>query len=150
MSKKGTNEEELKPRKLTEKQTYFLECLQANNAHISNAAKAAKIERSTFYAWLRNSEDFKAAYKETLAGEYDFAVSQMKVLMRGIPIIDKNGKLSAWGCKPSETALLWYLNKLAPYGEVFDESENIPQNNIHITHTFVNSRADNTEDQLKF
>lgn len=138
---------------LTHSQKVFLQCLRANNMHISNSAKAARVARATVYEWLNKNKHFKKAFKEAQAEEYDWALSKLKLLMEGIAITEKDeegvSRLKGWKCKPSETALMWYLEKLKPYGEVLDESENAPQNTITIKHTFVNSK-DGSDSKLKF
>lgn len=40
----------------------------AQGATVSAACRAANIDRSTFYAWIKSDEDFRIRYKETAEG----------------------------------------------------------------------------------
>lgn len=122
--------------KLSDLQTNFLRALEANNGNISKAAKACKLHRNTVYRWIKNVPDFKEAYNEQRASEFDWAESRMKLLANGIPILSPDGSIEGWVEKPDINALRYFLSKNQKFGEPpTDETEN--QNKLIIQHTFI-------------
>ncbi len=58
---------------LTEAQLRFLDRFEKGEGHISDACKAAKVGRKTYYDWLAASETFAEAVEEAEQAIYDHA-----------------------------------------------------------------------------
>ena len=81
--------------------------------HIGKACRKAKVGRRTFYNWKKSDPVFAERIKEIDEEEIDESENQMRLLRKGIPRYDKNGKLVGWKVKPHFGALLKYLEAKA-------------------------------------
>lgn len=119
-------------------QSDFLEILPRNACDISKTCKACNITRTTYYRWLKDYPEFESAVKECKENDKDWVESQMKTLMRGIPILDEKNIIVGWKVKPSETMLIFYAKtqmKDRGYGDTVDSNtNNIP---IQIINNYV-------------
>jgi hypothetical protein len=88
----------------------FITIFKSNATDVSRACKAFKINRKTFYDWYKSDEDFKAAVEEAREEIKDFGESQLLTLMKGIPKLDKHGKITGWISRP-DTAAIIFFNK---------------------------------------
>lgn len=69
---------EIKTRnRLSKKQKLFLTTAKANKGNVTECCTAARIGRSTFYAWLKSSPKFKAAVEEIEEEKLDLSESKL-------------------------------------------------------------------------
>jgi len=92
-----------------ERQT-FITIFRSNATDVGRAAKAFGINRKTFYDWYNTDEAFRAAVEEARDEIKDFGESQLLTLMKGIPKLDKQGKIIGWISRP-DTAAIIFFNK---------------------------------------
>jgi hypothetical protein len=88
----------------------FIGIFRSNATDVSRACKAFGIDRVTFYRWYNGDEAFKAAVEECRDEIKDFGESQLLTLMKGIPKLDKHGKITGWISRP-DTAAIIFFNK---------------------------------------
>lgn len=71
-----------KEKKTEEAKERFLKAYEANLGNVSDAARKAGIERTTFYKWREVDKDFKAKCESVIETQKDFAESMLLKLMR--------------------------------------------------------------------
>jgi len=96
--------------KKTEQQKQFINFLTAKMFNVSKACKAFGISRKTYYQWLDRDPEFAEMVWEAREAEKDIFEDNVKLLARGIPKVDKDGKLIGWVERP-DTASAIFLNK---------------------------------------
>ena len=88
----------------------FIQIFKSNATNLSSSCRAFKINRKTFYDWYNADENFREAVEEARMEIKDFGESQLFTLMKGIPKLDKKGKLIGWISRP-DTAAIIFFNK---------------------------------------
>lgn len=96
-----------KKKTLTQLQKDFLIVFKAKGCDISKSTAAINIDRGTYYNWIKNPI-FKKEIDNILESEKDWAESQMKTLMQGIPILDENNRIVGWQVPPNTSVLLFW------------------------------------------
>lgn len=110
-------------------QAQFVELFRVNMCDISKTCRAMKMARGTFYNWQERSPQFATAIQEVRDEEKDWWESQLKILARGIPIIDpETRKLIGWKEKPDTAAVIFgnkTINRDRGYNDKIDVNVNI-------------------------
>jgi hypothetical protein len=117
----------------------FVQLFKNNATDVGRTCKAYGITRKTFYEWMKDEEDktFHDAIEEAREEMKDFGESQLLMMMKGIPKLDKRGKHIGWLVRP-DTACIIFFNKtknkdrgyderhiIAPEGGLFNSGVNI-------------------------
>jgi hypothetical protein len=104
----------------------FVELFKSNATDVSRACKAMgrtpEMQRSTFYDWYNNEPWFKAAIDQAREAICDFAESQLLTLMKGIPKLDAQGRITGWVSRP-DTACIIFFNKTKNKNRGYDERQ---------------------------
>ncbi len=87
----------------------ILDVYEKKQGNVTETAKALNINRKTFYEWLKEDANLKEEIELIDDSLLDFAESQLRILMRGIPKIDVEGKLIDWTVKPDNASIIFYL-----------------------------------------
>ena len=87
----------------------ILDVYEKKQGNVTEAAKALSITRKTFYEWLKEDVNLKEEIELIDDSLLDFAESQLRLLMRGIPKTDIEGKLIDWIIKPDNASIMFYL-----------------------------------------
>lgn len=101
----------------------FLIAYANNMCDVSKACKAIKISRPTFYNWLKADRQFATDVNIVKQEEKDWWESQLKILARGIPKVDANGRLTGWTVQPDTAAVIFgnkTINRDRGYNEKLD------------------------------
>ena len=91
------------------KKLKYLELLPLKNYSISKVCKAMSMSRQTYYNWTTNDSDFKQAIEDLNEADIDDSEESLRVLRRGVPELDANGKFVKWTHRPDVTALIFHL-----------------------------------------
>ena len=106
---------------MTAKQEKFLKCLEKSLGVITTACKIAGINRSRYYSWLKQDDDFREAVEDIDNIALDFAESQLHKQI-------KDG---------STSAVIFYLKtkgKRRGYSEYYQAEERKPEQTININY----------------
>lgn len=89
--------------------------LQTYHGIISDACRKVGISRQTYYDWLKNDPEFKAAAEETQEEAIDFVESKLFEKVSGVKVgkHDSEGELVVYEQPPSDTAIIFYLKTKA-------------------------------------
>jgi len=89
----------------------MIEALEKSLGIVTTAAKAAEIDRSTHYAWLREDEEYKEAVEAISDMAIDFAESQLNKLMRGAvhQVVTNKGEIVEIKDAPNPSSIIFYL-----------------------------------------
>jgi hypothetical protein len=88
----------------------FISIFRSNATDVSRSCKAFGINRKTFYDWYNAEEAFREAVEEARQEVKDFGESQLLTLMKGIPKLNRAGKIVGWIARP-DTAAIIFFNK---------------------------------------
>lgn len=95
------------------KKTEVIEALKSCHGIVTDACRKADVPRSTFYVWLKDDPDFKAAYDDTLEEAIDFVEGKLFEKVNGVTIRkgvdEETGKDITYDLPPSDTAIIFYL-----------------------------------------
>lgn len=107
-----------------EEKRLFITIFKNNATDVSRSCKAYGIDRKTFYAWYNDKEDstFREWVDEERETIKDFGESQLLTLMKGIPKLDKDGKMVGWISRP-DTACIIFFNKTKNKDRGYDERQ---------------------------
>jgi hypothetical protein len=91
-----------------------LEALELHNGIISSACSATNTPRSTFYLWLKEDAEFKAAVDDIQEVAIDYVESKLFEKIEGIQVVGKgarteNDEPPTYQVPPSDTAIIFYL-----------------------------------------
>jgi len=88
-----------------------IEALQDCHGIVTDACKKTGVARSTFYQWLNEDADFKAAVEEAQEQAIDFVEGKLFQKINGVKIgkMDDEGELNVYEQPPSDTAIIFYL-----------------------------------------
>lgn len=87
----------------------IIEVLKKKKGRLTVAATALNISVSSIYNYVRDDEELQKALKLIKEDELDFAEDQLHLLMRGIPVVDEQGKLIDWKVRPDNASVMFYL-----------------------------------------
>lgn len=92
-----------------------IEALQDCHGIVTDACKKTGVARSTFYQWLNEDADFKAAVEEAQEQAIDFVEGKLFQKINGVKIgkMDDEGELNVYEQPPSDTAIIFYLKTKA-------------------------------------
>lgn len=92
-----------------------IEALQDCHGIVTDACKKTGVARSTFYQWLNEDADFKAAVEEAQEQAIDFVEGKLFQKINGVKIgkLDDEGELNVYEQPPSDTAIIFYLKTKA-------------------------------------
>lgn len=106
----------------------FVELFRVNMCDISKTCRQMNMSRTTFYNWKERDPQFAAALVEVRDEEKDWWESQLKILARGIPILNEQNQLVGWKEKPDTAAVIFgnkTINRDRGYGDKVDVNVNI-------------------------
>ncbi len=97
--------------------TQLIQMIKSRNGNKSEVCKAYGISRQTLNNWEEEHPEIKEAFEEAREEFLDFAESQAKILMQGIPVleIDKTtGKkvIVDWKERPDSRVITYVLSHL--------------------------------------
>jgi len=99
----------------------LIEIFKLNATDVGRACKAFGINRKTFYEWYNEIPWFKEAVEDAREEMKDFGESQLLLIMKGIPKLDKvTGRQIGWVEKP-DTAAIIFFNKTKNKDRGYDE-----------------------------
>lgn len=91
------------------KKEQFCEQLPLKNFHVAKTCKAIGISRSTYYLWLEKDSDFEEQIEHLREQDLDDSEETLRILRRGIPELDADGKFIGWISRPDTTAVIFHL-----------------------------------------
>lgn len=81
---------------------------------VTDACKKSDVPRSTYYKWLNEDKEFKAAVDDTQEEAIDFVEGKLFQKINGIQMGKiQDGELSVYDVPPSDTAIIFYLKTKA-------------------------------------
>lgn len=98
------------------KKKTLLEALESANGIVSSACKSIQMPRSTFYNWLKEDEEFKAAVEEIQEVAIDYVESKLFEKIEGVwqkMGTTNDGEPVVYKTPPSDTAIIFYLKTKA-------------------------------------
>lgn len=90
----------------------ILKELEKRNGIVSIACKAIGLARSTFYKWLNDDPEFKAAVDDIQEVALDFVESKLMEKINGVQVKKgetEEGEDVVYDLPPSDTAIIFYL-----------------------------------------
>lgn len=88
-----------------------LAALTDSRGIVSTACENANVGRSTFYEWMNDDPEFKAAVEAVNEEAIDFVESKLFERINGVSMADKDGNI--YSTPPSDTAIIFYLKTKA-------------------------------------
>lgn len=89
----------------------LIQSLEQHNGIVSSACAAIGTPRSTYYMWLNNDPEFKAAVDEIQDVAIDFVESKLMEKINGVSTQTYNskGEPVIYELPPSDTAIIFFL-----------------------------------------
>ena len=89
----------------------ILEALETYHGIVTDACGKVGLSRSTFYDWLKNDPEFKAAVDEIQDTALDFVESKLFQKINGVAVqtFNSKGEPTVYDQPPSDTAIIFYL-----------------------------------------
>jgi hypothetical protein len=101
-----------------------VEALQQCYGIVTDACRKANVPRSTFYHWLNEDIEFKAAVEDTQEQAIDFVEGKLFEKINGITIGKyQEGEIITYEQPPSDTAIIFYLKTKAKKRGYIERSE---------------------------
>ena len=94
------------------KKTEILNALEEKNGIVTEACGSIGLARSTFYKWLNEDKEFKAAVDDIQDVALDYVEGKLFEKITGITVksgTDREGKDIVYDVPPSDTAIIFYL-----------------------------------------
>lgn len=103
----------------------IIEALEAKHGIVTDACRLVGLSRSTYYDWLKNDADFKAAVDEVTETAIDFVEGKLYEKINGISVQTYNtkGEPVIYEQAPSDTAIIFYLKTKAKKRGYIEKSE---------------------------
>lgn len=98
--------------KMDDIKTKVLIELEKHKGIVTSACASMSLARSTFYSWLQNDPEFKAAVDEVQEVAIDFVESKLMEKINGVTMLGKAGSEDedpTYTLPPSDTAIIFYL-----------------------------------------
>lgn len=87
-----------------------LESLEKHKGIVTTACASIGCPRSTYYSWLENDAEFKAAVDEIQETAIDFVESKLMEKINGVSVVGKSGEEEdVYFQPPSDTAIIFFL-----------------------------------------
>lgn len=104
----------------------ILQALEEKNGIVSIACKSIGLARSTFYKWMTDDPEFKAAVDELQEVALDFVESKLMEKISGVAV--KKGETDGgedivYDVPPSDTAIIFYLKTRGKKRGYIEKSE---------------------------
>lgn len=96
--------------------TKVIEALEKYNGIVTVSCRSVDLARSTFYKWLSEDAEFKAAVDEIHEVSIDFVESKLFEKINGVQATrkeDEEGEPIVYEIPPSDTAIIFYLKTKA-------------------------------------
>ena len=104
----------------------IIEALEAKHGIVTDACRLVGLSRSTYYDWLKNDADFKAAVDEVTETAIDFVEGKLYEKINGISVqkgVTEDGEPIVYDVPPSDTAIIFYLKTKAKKRGYIEKSE---------------------------
>src|SRR4051812_10305585 len=98
------------------KKESVVEALKECYGIVTDACKKADVPRSTFYKWLNEDDEFKAAVQDTQEEAIDFVEGKLFQKINGVQarrLTTDEGEDIIYDIPPSDTAIIFYLKTKA-------------------------------------
>lgn len=134
------------------KKEEILKSLEENNGIVTVSCANIGLARSTYYKWLSEDSEFKAAVDEIQDVAIDYVESKLFEKIKGVSIskgFDEEGNPIVYDVPPSDTAIIFYLKTKAKKRGYIERqevtgAEGKDLNQIMIFKIPDNGRDDNT------
>lgn len=96
--------------------TAVLEALEAYYGIVTDACRKAGVGRTTFYDWLKNDPEFKAAVEDIQETAIDFVEGKLFEKINGVTVrkgTSDQGEDITYDLPPSDVAITFYLKTKA-------------------------------------
>ena len=113
----------------------FTEVVEKCGGNISSIARTFGVNRLTVYEWGKADPDSQAVIDDQRGKILDECISISRVLARGIPIYDEQGKIIGWTERP-DSGMVRYLMSTLGRKEGFGENVDITTNGGSIAPAF--------------
>lgn len=103
-----------------------LQALEDKHGIITEACKSIGLNRSTFYLWVNNDPEFKAAVDEITETAIDYVESKLFEKITGVEHLtghDRDGNEIIYSIPPSDTAIIFFLKTKAKKRGYVERSE---------------------------
>lgn len=103
----------------------ILQALEDKHGIVSEACKSIALARSTFYDWLKNDPEFKAAVAEIQETAIDYVEGKLFQKISGVSMgkHDDKGEIYVYEVPPSDTAIIFYLKTKAKHRGYIERNE---------------------------
>lgn len=104
----------------------ILEALEAKYGIVTDACRSIGLNRSTYYEWLKNDPEFKAAVDEIQETAIDYVEGKLFEKMGGVEVVSgytDDGEPKTYTLPPSDTALIFYLKTKAKKRGYIEKTE---------------------------
>lgn len=105
----------------------ILEALEAKHGIVTEACKSIGLSRSTFYDWLKNDAEFKAAVTDIQETAIDYVEGKLFQKISGVSVSrtedSQTGEPIVYEVPPSDTAIIFYLKTKAKHRGYIERSE---------------------------
>lgn len=93
------------------KKNDVIQALEECRGIVTEACRKAGIARSTYYLWIEQDPEFKAAAEDVQEQAIDYVEGQLFKKITGVTLgkYDENGELQVFDQPPSDTAIIFYL-----------------------------------------
>jgi len=115
----------------------IIKVFEANHGSLKDTATALNITRQTLFMWKEKDPELKEAMQQSLEGLVDEAESSLRLLIKGIPKVSKDGILIGWESKPDVAAVIFFL-KCKGKNRGYVEKEFIEIENINLPNIIIN------------
>lgn len=103
----------------------ILEALEDKYGIVTEACRSIGLSRSTYYDWLKNDPEFKAAVEEITDTAIDYVEGKLFEKIGGVDVqtFNSKGEPTVYSQPPSDTAIIFYLKTKAKKRGYIEKSE---------------------------
>lgn len=105
----------------------ILQALEDKKGIVSEACKSIGFSRSTFYDWLSNDPEFKAAVADIQETAIDYVEGKLFQKITGVSVSrgmdSETGEPIVYEVPPSDTAIIFYLKTKAKHRGYIERQE---------------------------
>ena len=94
---------------ISQKKKKFLDLYRKKNYNVAKTCRDMNISRSTYYSWTHRYKDFARAIEDIQEEDIDDSEEIMRVMRKGIPKLNEDGKFIGWITKPDVVANIFFL-----------------------------------------
>jgi hypothetical protein len=105
----------------------ILESLEAHYGIVTDSCRAIGLSRATYYDWLKNDPEFKAAVDEIQEVAIDYVEGKLFERISGVEVlkgVDKDGNEIVYTLPPDTQAILGYLKTKGKKRGYVERNEN--------------------------